>query len=121
MPGILETVLRMNGAAMVRENGVYKIGPVGNALRGASTPQMGNVQAGYGVQVVQLQYISAREMAKILEPLVPEGSILRVDESFAKSAAAAVKKAGYGRLGFEAQHMYYQAVRTMRRTRLKAQ
>ncbi len=81
VPGILETVLRMNGAAMVRENGVYKIGPVGNALRGASTPQMGNVQAGYGVQVVQLQYISAREMAKILEPLVPEGSILRVDET----------------------------------------
>ena len=81
VPGILETVLRMNGAAMVREGGVYKIGPVGNALRGASSPQFGGAQAGYGVQIVQLQYISAREMAKILEPLVPEGSILRVDET----------------------------------------
>ncbi|MEP6966178.1 MAG: type II secretion system secretin GspD, partial [Polaromonas sp.] len=81
VPAILETVLRMNGAAMVRENGVYKIGPIGNALRGAITPQVGNLQQGYSVQVVQLQYISAREMAKILEPLVPEGSILRVDET----------------------------------------
>ncbi len=81
VPGILETVLRMNGAVMVRENGVYKIGPIGNALRGASTPQLANLQPGYSVQVVPLQYISAREMAKILEPLVPEGSILRVDET----------------------------------------
>ena len=81
VPAILETVLRMNGAAMVRENGVYKIGPISSALRGASTPQFGNLQPGYNVQIVQLEYISAREMAKILEPLVPEGSILRVDET----------------------------------------
>ena len=81
VPAILETVLRMNGAAMVRENGVYKIAPIGNALRGATTPQVGNLQQGYSVQVVQLQFISSREMAKILEPLVPEGSILRVDET----------------------------------------
>jgi len=81
VPAILETVLRMNGAAMVRENGVYKIAPISSALRGTSTPQFGNLQPGYNVQVVQLEYISAREMAKILEPLVPEGSILRVDET----------------------------------------
>ena len=81
VPAILETVLRMNGAAMVRENGVYKIGPINSALRGASTPQFGNLQPGYNVQIVQLEYISAREMAKILEPLVPEGSILRIDET----------------------------------------
>ena len=81
VPAILETVLRMNGAAMVRENGVYKIGPINNALRGSTTPQFGNLQPGYNVQVVQLDYISAREMAKILEPLLSEGSILRVDET----------------------------------------
>ena len=78
---ILETVLRMNGAAMVRENGSYKIGPLNAALRGSTTPQIGNVQPGYSVQIVPLQFIAAREMSKILEPLLPEGSILRVDES----------------------------------------
>jgi general secretion pathway protein D len=78
---ILETVLRMNGAAMVRENGTYKIAPLNSALRGATTPQVGSLQPGYSVQIVQLQYIAAREMSKILEPLLPEGSILRVDET----------------------------------------
>jgi general secretion pathway protein D len=78
---ILETVLRMNGAAVVREAGTYKIAPLNSALRGATTPQLGALQPGYGVQVVPLQFIAAREMAKILEPLLPEGSILRVDEA----------------------------------------
>jgi general secretion pathway protein D len=78
---ILETVLRMNGAAMVKENGAYKIGPLNSAVRGSTTPQMGALQPGYNVQIVQLQYIAAREMSKILEPLLPEGSILRVDET----------------------------------------
>jgi general secretion pathway protein D len=78
---ILETVLRMNGAAMVKENGAYKIGPLNSALRGSATPQFGALQPGYSVQIVQLQYIAAREMSKILEPLLPEGSILRVDET----------------------------------------
>ena len=77
---ILETVLRMNGAAMVKENGAYKISPLNTALRGSTTPRTGSLQPGYSVQIVQLQYISAREMSKILEPLLPEGSILRVDE-----------------------------------------
>ena len=77
---ILETVLRMNGAAMVKENGTYKIGPLNGAVRGSTTPQLAALQPGYSVQIVQLQYIAAREMSKILEPLVPEGSILRVDE-----------------------------------------
>ncbi len=77
---ILETVLRMNGAAMVKENGTYKIAPLNSALRGSTTPQMGALQPGYSVQIVPLQYIAAREMSKILEPLLPEGSILRVDE-----------------------------------------
>jgi general secretion pathway protein D len=78
---ILDTVLRMNGAAMVRENGTYKIAPLNSALRGTTTPQLGNLQPGYSVQIVQLQFIAAREMSKILEPLLPEGSILRVDET----------------------------------------
>ena len=78
---ILETVLRMNGAAMVKENGSYKISPLNSALRGSTSPKMGALQPGYSVQVVQLQYIAAREMSKILEPLLPEGSILRVDEN----------------------------------------
>ena len=78
----LESLLRMNGAALLKEDGVYKVLPLAGALRGSATPRVDGVgQPGYGVQIVPLQYMGVREMVKILEPLLPEGSIVRVDET----------------------------------------
>lgn len=81
----LESLLRMNGAALLREDGIYKILPAAGGLRGSSTPQVGGPGAalppGYSVQVIPLRFIGVREMVKILEPLVPEGSVVRVDET----------------------------------------
>jgi general secretion pathway protein D len=46
-------------------------------------PQLGEssraLPEGYTVQVVPLRYIGAEEMSNILQPLAPEGSIVRVD------------------------------------------
>jgi general secretion pathway protein D len=79
----LETLLRMNGAALVYSGGAYQVVPVINAIRGRVTPQLGDVSRplpeGYSVRVVPLQYISVAEMSKILTPLAPEGSIIRAD------------------------------------------
>ncbi|MBO8085879.1 MAG: type II secretion system secretin GspD [Marichromatium sp.] len=79
----LETLLRMNGAALVEHGGGYQILPLTNALQGQVVPQLGEssraLPAGYSVQVIPLRYIGAAEMGRILEPLAPEGSILRVD------------------------------------------
>ncbi len=79
----LETLLRMNGAALVYSGGAYQVVPVTNAIRGRVTPQLGDVSRplpeGYGVRVVPLQYISVTEMSKILTPFAPEGSIIRAD------------------------------------------
>ncbi len=79
----LETLLRMNGAALVYSGGAYQVVPVTNAIRGTVTPQLGDVSRplpeGYGVRVVPLQYISVTEMSKILTPFAPEGSIIRAD------------------------------------------
>ncbi len=79
----LETLLRMNGAALVYSGGAYQVVPVINAIRGRLTPQLGDVSRplpeGYSVRVVPLQYISVAEMSKILTPLAPEGSIIRAD------------------------------------------
>ena len=36
---------------------------------------------GYGVVVVPLHYVSAREMADILRPIAPDGAILRIDNT----------------------------------------
>lgn len=77
----LETLLRMNNAALLRSEGIYKIVPATNALPGSVAPQLEGVRPGYGVQIVPLRYIAAEEMAKILEPLLPRGSILYVDST----------------------------------------
>jgi general secretion pathway protein D len=79
----LETLLRMNGAALVYVNGQYEVVPLANAVQGNVVPQLGDTDRalpeGYSVQIVPLQYIGADEMSKILQPLAPEGSIIRVD------------------------------------------
>jgi len=79
----LETLLRMNNAAIVQNGGNYEIVPLANAARGRVVPQLGDTSkalpAGYNVRVVPLRFIGAEEMSKILEPLAPEGSIVRAD------------------------------------------
>jgi general secretion pathway protein D len=79
----LETLLRMNNAAIVYHNGTYEVVPLANAVQGNLVPQLGEstraLPEGYSIQVIPLQYIGAEEMNSILEPLAPEGSIIRVD------------------------------------------
>lgn len=79
----LETLLRMNNAALVQTGGNYEVVPLTNAVRGRVVPQLGEstkaLPQGYSVQVIPLRYIGTDEMSKILEPLAPEGSIIRAD------------------------------------------
>lgn len=75
----LETLLRMNGAALVRSDGVYKVIPAAGAVAGSAAPRLQAARSGYGVQIVPLRYISAAEMQTILQPLLPEGAVVRVD------------------------------------------
>lgn len=79
----LEMILRQNGAALVVQDGVHRVVPVDEAVRSQVRPVLGNgvdpIRPGYGVLVVPLRYISAVQMGKILEPLLPPEGILRVD------------------------------------------
>jgi general secretion pathway protein D len=79
----LETLLRMNNAALIHKGDRYEIVPLANAMRGRLSPQLGETDRplpqGYAIRIVPLQYIGAQEMASILEPLAPEGSLIRVD------------------------------------------
>ncbi|MCG8000910.1 MAG: type II secretion system secretin GspD [Candidatus Thiodiazotropha lotti] len=79
----LETLLRMNGAAMVLVDGIYRILPLSKAIQGQQVPRLADgsapIPAGYALQVVPLKYIGVREMAQILQPLAPANSVIRVD------------------------------------------
>lgn len=75
----LETVLRMNGIVVIKENDIFKIVPAA-AAKGSLSPKMGSTGAGFTMQVVPLGYIGAREMAKILESVAADPSLVKADE-----------------------------------------
>lgn len=80
----LEMLLRQNGAALVREDALYKIVPVSLAGRGAITPQLGTLgtplRPGYNIVIAPIKFIGAKEMLRLLEPFVVDQSVARVDE-----------------------------------------
>jgi len=76
----LETVLRMNGIVMVKENGIYKIMPAAT-VKGSLSPRLGgSAISGFSLQVVPLKYAGAKEMAKILEGIATDPAAVKVDE-----------------------------------------
>ncbi|MCB1925561.1 MAG: type II secretion system protein GspD, partial [Gammaproteobacteria bacterium] len=82
----LELLLRMNDAALIRDNGLYRVVPLAKALAEARAPQLGDstmpLPAGFSIHVIPLKYIAAEEMAQILEPFIAGGNqLLRVDSS----------------------------------------
>ena len=78
---LVEDILTMNGAAITKENGLYRIMPKSQAVKGNLTPSLSQRTAdGYSVRIIPLQYIAAQEMQKILEPFLTEGSELRIDK-----------------------------------------
>jgi general secretion pathway protein D len=82
---IVESVLEQNGAALIQDEGVYKIVPLADAAGASNAPGVGRFPSsrteGFGIQVVPLQHVSAAEIQGIVGPFVPRGSSLTVDEA----------------------------------------
>ncbi len=81
----LETLLRMNGAALVDlGDDDYRVLPAAEAV-GKVVPQLGGGESplplppGFRVIVVPLRYVAVTEMEKLLEPFLTTKSLLRVD------------------------------------------
>ncbi|MBM4199853.1 MAG: type II secretion system protein GspD, partial [Gammaproteobacteria bacterium] len=79
----LEMVLRTNGAVLIGSRGFYRIEPDASAIIDAPGAGIGAhgtaVPAGFQLQIVPLRYVSAQDMQKVLEPLMPPKAIIRVD------------------------------------------
>ncbi|HEY5047932.1 MAG TPA: type II secretion system secretin GspD [Rhizomicrobium sp.] len=74
---ILEDSLKAANLGLVRRGAVYTIVPLAEAKR---QPQLvGPSDPGYGTEAVQLHFVGAAELKKLLEPLVPENAISQVD------------------------------------------
>ncbi|HLY59106.1 MAG TPA: type II secretion system secretin GspD [Stellaceae bacterium] len=74
----LEEAFRISGLALLRSGDVWRIVPMADAPRQAGIVRPGG-QAGFGVEIVPLQYVGAGEMQRMLEPLSPAGAVLRAD------------------------------------------
>jgi len=80
---VLESVMQLNGAALVRKEGLWEVRPTANAQRSGLVPELEAADlaaVGYGIQVVPLEYVAAADIQKVLEPFVPEGTSVRADD-----------------------------------------
>lgn len=78
----VETVLRMNGAAMIPDGAAYRIVPASEASGGRVMVQLGSdptpLPAGYGVSVIPLRFIQAATIAPLISP-VANSNMVRTD------------------------------------------
>ncbi|HYA79781.1 MAG TPA: secretin N-terminal domain-containing protein, partial [Methylocystis sp.] len=82
---LFQASLRIAGAALVRSGSLYKIVPLDQAATAGVAVSTGDFdaaasQGGDSAKVVQLRYVSASEMKRVLEPMTQHGGILRADD-----------------------------------------
>ena len=79
----LQAALRLQGTVLVESGGTMRAVPAAEAQRQAGVfrgvAANGSLPPGYSLQIVPLQYASAAEIAKVLDPIVPKGSIVYID------------------------------------------
>jgi general secretion pathway protein D len=81
---LFQAALAPIGAVLVQSRGIYRIAPADQAATGVvSTGQAqgGGTVGGNGIRVVPLKYVSATEVARVLEPMVPKGAIVQADDA----------------------------------------
>ena len=78
---VLDDLLRMNGAAIIKNPNYYEVMPIEDTRSsGMALGARMSADRGYQVQVVPLRYIGAKAMAKILEPVKSGTAMIMVDE-----------------------------------------
>jgi general secretion pathway protein D len=81
----IEAVLQANGVALVGSPDMYRLVPLAEAARSgsltANVSRIGTGSGGYGLQVIPLRFTSARQIQRALEPFVPAGAVIQVDDA----------------------------------------
>lgn len=78
---MFQSILQSKGAVIVASGGYYRIVSAGDRIQGASFAAGAEAatKPGVHIQMFPLQYVAAREMQRVLEPIAAKGAILNVD------------------------------------------
>ena len=76
--GLFEEALRAAGLSLVKRGSIYTIAPTNTARADAQV--VTGVDTGFGNETLTLRFVSANELKKLLDPLVPN-AIAQVDET----------------------------------------
>lgn len=74
-----EVALQAAQLGLVRDGNLYTVIPVSEGVRQSGL--VGASEAGFGTEAVPLRYVSGAELKRLLDPLVPTGAIVQVDEA----------------------------------------
>lgn len=74
---ILETLLNMNGADLVRRNNTYQIVEVGSAV--ASQTSVKGSGPGFGITIIPVRYIGAQTLARLIDGFGARPGAIRVE------------------------------------------
>ena len=74
-----ESALRVGGIALVREGSGYRLVPAPEAVGSGALDSVQELEAGYGITVVPLQYVSAQVLTKLLENFATKPGMVRAD------------------------------------------
>lgn len=80
---LLESSLKIVGGHLVKEGGVYKVVPAGEALGNGVVERTArsNTEPGYGITVMPLRYVSAPVVLKALDSFAIKPGMARVDSA----------------------------------------
>lgn len=83
---LFQSALRVSGAAVVNAGGIYKVVPADQAATSGEMITADPVSPtsqplGDIARVVQLHYVSASDMKRVLEPIAARGTIVRADDA----------------------------------------
>jgi general secretion pathway protein D len=79
---VLENALRLSGIVLVRDTVGYRLTPLGDAVGAGLVDQAAvNPEAGYGVSVVPLQYVSAQTLLKLMDSFATRAGAVRADST----------------------------------------
>ena len=78
---LYESAAKIVNANVVKEGGIYKVVPIGEALGNGVVDQANNVTQGYGISVLPLRYVSAKAVLQAVDSFAAKPGMVKADSA----------------------------------------